>query len=232
LIAMRWLKKNGPELIVNWLRSQVEEVAALKVSLNSDDGQIFRGYIPQVEVSAETARYRGLPIYRVQLYGENIRVNFGQVLRGKNFNLLEPVPVRGEIELRAESIRSSLSSPLLVDAFASLVAILLEVEEREIGTICWQELEFGDNVFALKGLITDISSSIFPIAVSSGLKLASERELLFSDLLIETEIKLPVLKKEEVRLDLGEHVCIEDFNLWSEGLFCRGGLVVMPADDA
>ena len=93
-----------------WLRSQVEQVEHLNFKINGQDRQILRGYIPVVSLDSSKAVYQGLHLGDIQLQGTNIRINIGQVLRGKPLRLLEPIWLKGEVYLTTDDLQASLSS--------------------------------------------------------------------------------------------------------------------------
>ena len=92
-----------------WLRSQVESVAELNFSIQGKDRQILTGYIPSISLNSSRAVYQGLHLGEVELLGENIRINIGQVLKGKPLQLLEPIQVTGQVRLDQADLEASLS---------------------------------------------------------------------------------------------------------------------------
>jgi len=82
-------------------------VSNLEVKISGNDRQILHGTIPRVSILAHHAVYQGLR--KIQLVGEGIRTNLGQVLR-VSLRLLEPVPVFGEL-LQESALNASLQSP-------------------------------------------------------------------------------------------------------------------------
>jgi len=69
------------------------------------DRQILHGTIPRVSILARHAVYQGLHLTQIQLVGEGIRTNLGQVL-GQPLRLLEPVPV-AELLLHESALNAS-----------------------------------------------------------------------------------------------------------------------------
>ena len=118
-----------------WLRSQVEQVSNLEVKISGSDRQILTGYIPRVFMCARHVVYQGLHLSQVQLVGENILTNLGQVLRGKPLQLLEPVPVSGELLLKESDLNASLQSPLLANALNDLLKHYSQPTCQETGNL-------------------------------------------------------------------------------------------------
>ena len=102
-----------------WLKSQVSQVSQLEVEIKASDGQILSGCIPRVSITASDAVYQGLNITRIQLAAENIQVNIGSILKGKQLKLLQTVPVFGDLVVDEQDLNSSLSSELLSRALGS-----------------------------------------------------------------------------------------------------------------
>jgi hypothetical protein len=102
-----------PAAVKLWLRSQVEQVADLSVSLAGRDRDILSGYLPAVSVSAVRAIYKGIHLGQLTLSAQEIQINAGQVLRGKPLRLLKVFPVVGEAMLSADDLNASLDSALL-----------------------------------------------------------------------------------------------------------------------
>lgn len=110
-----------------WLRSQIEQVEHLAINLGGSDRQILSGYLPTVNISAQKALYKGIAIKCIDLSATDIRINIGQIVRGKPLRLLKKFPVQGEAEISAADLESSLTSPLLIaglnDFWRSLIKI-------------------------------------------------------------------------------------------------------------
>jgi LmeA-like phospholipid-binding len=104
-----------------WLRSQVESVEELHLRIEGSDRQILTGYIPNVAIAARKAVYQGLHLSQVNLTGETIRINLGQVLKGKPLKFLEVVPIQGSLCLEEADLNASFKAPLLANAIADLV---------------------------------------------------------------------------------------------------------------
>lgn len=102
-----------PPAIRLWLHSQLDHLEGLAFQMEGKDRQILSGHIPQVSLSAQQAVYRGLHVSQVAVAAKEIRVNLGQVLRGKPLRLLQAFLVEGQVYLSTEDVRVSLHAPLL-----------------------------------------------------------------------------------------------------------------------
>lgn len=102
-----------PPAIRLWLQTQLDHLDGLEFRLEGKDRQILSGHVPQVSLSAQQAVYQGLHVSQVAVTAQDIRINLGQVLRGKPLRLLQAFPVSGRVYLRTEDVRASLHAPLL-----------------------------------------------------------------------------------------------------------------------
>ncbi|MGH2414737.1 MAG: LmeA family phospholipid-binding protein, partial [Microcystaceae cyanobacterium] len=216
-----------------WLRSQVEQVEELHLKIMGRDRQILSGYIPGVLLSSRQAVYQGLHLGEVQLKGERIRINLGQVLKGKPLRLLEPVQVSGEVRLEEADLKASLSSPLLSQALIDLLATLLEANGLsnpshilENYQVNWQEVSLDAEQLTLMGTLTDREGKTTPVRIRAGLALVNGQILQLNPLQIDALPEWSTVNLKEFQIDLGPDVELEQLSLASGILACGGRLLV------
>lgn len=218
-----------------YLRSQVEKVEGLEIKINGKDGQILRGHIPEVFLAAQRAIYQGLFLSAVQITGENIRINLGQVLKGKALRLLEPIFIGGQITLEKNDLQESLASPLLASGLKDLLILLLK--EKQIANpqemlenydIRWEEVEFTQDQVSLKGSLKDEQEKISRIYLSTGLNLIDKQILALNPLKVEAKPEHLNFSLTDFQVNLGEEVEINHLSLDSTQLCCHGKLTVKP----
>jgi len=90
-----------------------------------------------LSILAHHAVYQGLHLTQIQLVGEGIRTNLGQVLRGQPATL-EPVPVLVSCCCRIGSQRFS-AIPLLANALNELLLTLLPTSYTVDGQV-WHKI--------------------------------------------------------------------------------------------
>lgn len=212
-----------------WLRSQVDSIEELQLQIFGRDRQILRGYIPNVSLSSTYAVYQGLHLRRVQLTGENIRINIGQILKGKPFRLLEPIKVAGELQLEEADLNASVSSSLLSNAFTDLLLTLLEssgvsqpktiLEKYEVN---WQKVTLNADKFTLYGTLTDEEGNVEPASIRAGLELVNSQVLRLYPIQIEVLPQLFAIAITQLQIDLGSDVEIETLRLETGKLLCCG----------
>jgi len=218
-----------------WLRSQVEQAEQLEIEIEGGDGQLLRGHVPQVLLSSKQAIYQGLQLGRVLLRGENIRVNIGQIIKGKPLQLLEPIQVSGEVQLAETDLQASLSSAILTNAFTDLLIALLELKgvENPIDflapyKICWKAIALETNAFVLTGILLEQNAQTIPLKIRAELTLRNAQTLHLQEIEI---IGLPALTDNHAnnfQVDLGTDVEIESLQLNPGELSCLGRLLIRP----
>jgi hypothetical protein len=210
-----------------WLRSQVESVAELEFRIEGGDRQILSGYIPEVAIAARRAVYQGLHLSQVDVTGETIRVNLGQVLKGKPLKLLEAVPIEGSLGWDEADLNASLKAPLLANALAEFflnwVRSVAPLLPADLAQAIQAPLVLGDAQAEIlphqvqlrlnwdvprepdKGFSTTLQTRLGLVSESQ-LKLEKPRLLVgegSSTELPDYEVELGDVGLEELRLDLG-----------------------------
>ena len=231
-----------------WLRSQAEHVDTLTVHVEGSDRQILGGTIPGVSLSATGVIYQGLHLRQLEMRAAAIRINIGQVVRGKPLELMAPIPVKMTVVLAAETLNHSTSSPLLTDALVDLWQMLVEqapelLEGRAIAHPPQPSLQFGEDY-----LETQIRThpgenfqdrSMEPHLVFDTDRLAIRTQLDIVDghilqlrqpcrLIADAKQSVPMQSLEGVQLDLGPDVDLHTLAIAPEELTCSGQLMVMP----
>ncbi|MEB3826352.1 LmeA family phospholipid-binding protein [Phormidium sp. CCY1219] len=214
-----------------WLRSQVEAIDTLQVTVTADDRQLLQGSIPQVFIRASGALYQGLHLSHIELCCRCIRVNLSQVLRGKPLRLLEPLPATVRLELTEADLNASLQAPLLANALSELLRPLLGAENLEnSGALQWHRAQMHCDVqtLTLTGCCPSEGNRADPFLLRMGLELASPHQLHFVNPSIQRTATAAIAPLESFTLELGSQVAIEQF-IWTPGQWeCGGRLTVMP----
>lgn len=221
-----------------WLRSQVEAVETLDIAIDGKDRQILRGYVPRVQLTSEQAIYQGLQLGRVLLKGENIRINIGQVIKGKPLQLLEPIRVSGEVQISETHLQASLASDLLGNAFTELLVALLDQQgvADPAGLLApyrfhWQAIALTQQAFQLKGQVTDADDHTTDLLLQARLQLTDPKTLHLEDIVLtglEGVTAIAPQALERLIVDLGDDVDIEALHLSDGELSCLGRLLIRP----
>jgi len=222
-----------------WLRSQVQQVDVLELQIQGGDRQLLGGYVPQVTVAAENAVYQGLHLSQIRLNGTNIRVNLGQVLRGKPLRLLEIVPVTGDAMITEADLNASLRSPLLAEAVSEFLVTLLRSGEADLLDAPAESLNFdqmqiqlGAGQLTLSANLASASGTPTAIAIRTGLKVADghQLQLVQPQWLPHAQAKRGLLLDDldGWAIDLGAEVRLEELAIESGKIACQGRVNVIP----
>ena len=217
-----------------WLKSQVDKVEALEIKISGRDRQMLRGYVPSIFLASTRAIYQGIHLSAVEVNGENIRINLGQILRGQSLRLLEPIAVKGKVLLEEEDLNNSLTSPLLSSGLTDLLLTLLEesgIEQPQSilksYQIFWQTAAIDSQKFSLQGTIANGDGEVNSLILRSGLSSVNGQTLRLAPLHIQG---LPATFSpaiEELEVDLGSQVEIAELTLASGQLFCSGSIIII-----
>lgn len=218
-----------------WLRSQVEQVESLQFKIMGGDRQILSGQIPMVSIAARGAVYQGLQLSQLQLEGSCIRVNLGQVIKGKPLRLLEPFPVLGQLLLLERDLQASLQAPLLSKALTDLLATFLKSDEMSNfrdslnnQPVTWQNVDIEEEKLSLFGTFTDALNQTIPVVILAGLQLTTPQVLRLNPLQIQLSSTSVPFNLDGLEIDLGEQVDLHELALTPGQLRCRGRLIVLP----
>lgn len=240
-----------PVAVRLWLLSQVEQVADLALQLEGSDRDIITGYLPKVSVSAQQAVYKGIHLGRVQLSATDIRINIGQVIRGKPLRLLKGFPMLGEVALSDDDLNASLDSALLAEGLESFWRSLLQnsalgqaVEQRYGPLALHADVSLRRSQIRLSDQRLGLSfyphvqgkTAAQPIILGTGLsvisgnllQLNSPRWLENLDDLSNPAKGLPIDALEGFRWHLGRDVQLTQLTLGPQRLLCCGQISVNP----
>lgn len=217
-----------------WLRSQVEQVKDLQVTVEAGDRQMLAGQIRRVSVSAQQAAYQGLRLSQIHLVGSNIHLNLAQVLRGQPLQLLEAIPVEVELLLQAADLNASLQAPILATAISDFLRLLLEAggltEATSAVQLHPQQISIDPGQFTLGAKLVPVQGSPISLTLRAGLQLESVHVLrLDQPRWSFSHGELPLKDLDGFKLDLGSEVAIQALSLQADQLICRGQIVVLPA---
>jgi hypothetical protein len=215
-----------------WLKSQLEQVENLKVSIAGGDRQILTGKIPQVSVSANDVIYRGLHLTEVELSATGLRINIGQIIKGKPLQILESFPIFGGIKLLQSDLNACLKSSLLAGAIIEFLTPLLPAhciaDMQQPISLHDQQVEISTNQLNFFANILSTSNENIPLTLQTDFQLASGCELLLEKLDIQVLQQPKYSFSNNLKIDLGADVELQELTLNSGELICRGCLIINP----
>lgn len=250
-VGSRIIGRILPAAVQLWLRSQVERVGQLSVDLAGRDRQIIKGHLPGVSVTAQDAVYQGICVGQVQMSAEDIRVNIGQVIRGKPLKLLNAFPVSGEVTLGSQDLSDSVTSPLLQEGlnnfWRSLLALPSFVEEVENRygkmavhvemTLHQPQIRLGTDRLALSFYPSPpLEVAETPVVLGAGLAIVEGHFLQLKnpcwlsslEAIDQAEAGVPVQSLQNFRTDLGHDTQLSQLSLQPTQLHCCGQVMVLP----
>lgn len=206
-----------------WLRSQLDEIEQLQLVIGGKNRQILTGHIPEVFLKADHAVYQGMHLSHIELKAAQIRINLGQVLKGKSLRLLHPVPVTGVVQLTFADLQASLVAPLLATALKDIVTERVPSEfVPQLQSPQWQQIQLVGSEIQLSG-----TAHQTPISFGGSLTLANPQTLTIDPLHFSFGSDRHVL--EAMQLDLGPEVAFETLDVDCERLQLAGTIMVTPA---
>jgi hypothetical protein len=215
-----------------WLRSQVSSVEELEFEIEGGDRQILTGDISRVTIAARGAVYQGLHLSQVDLTGERIRINLGQVLKGKPLKLLDVVPIRGSLSLLEADLNASLKAPLLTNAIADLLlnwwrSSALSPFLKEPMTLQQCQAAIEPNCVTLS---LDWQSAAAPISMTlyTGLCLVSGSRLRLEQSKVLVAGTTQAVQLEDYEFDLGRDVDLQRLDLEAGRILGQGRINVLP----
>ncbi len=220
-----------------WLRSQLEQVEQLTLTIDAGDRQLLKGEIQQVMVAAESAIYQGLCLTQVRLTAEQIRTNLGQMLRGKPLRLEHPFPVVGEVQISEADLNTSLQAPLLANPIKQLLTLLLSsgsgIEAPEDSWDVTQlQARLVEGALIARATLVAPNGKTTPANLRTGLGIEQGQRLLLQNPQWLPHARatrgLPLRELDGYTFDLGNHVQIRRLEIHSETLLCQGQIWVLP----
>lgn len=94
-----------------WVRQQCDSIESLEIRLEGSAMALLRGRLAGVQVMARRVTYQGLQIELVDLRSEPIKVQMGQVLRGRGLQLDHPFRIHGQVSFTGDGLTRSLARP-------------------------------------------------------------------------------------------------------------------------
>lgn len=240
-----------PGAVRLWLRSQLENVEQLDIRLDGSDREIVSGRLLGVTVGADSVVYRGIHIGSVDLSAKDIRINIGQVVRGKPLRLLKAFPVLGEVLLSPQDLNNSMGSALLLDGvtdfwrgLARSPQLAEEIQSRYGSLPLDPDVVLHDVLVALGEACLGLSfypssqseRAAEPIVLSANLSIVSGHILRISSArwlsrlsdMSDLDKGTVVEALEGFEWDLGKDAQISQLILHPDRLLCAGQIQVRP----
>ncbi len=226
-----------------WLRSQVESIDHLHLTIEGSNRSLLTGHIPQVSVTATQAVYQGLHLSQVQLQGSGIRFNLGQVLKGQPLQLLEPFFITGNLQFTQFDLKASLQASILAEGLKEFLFSLLgsvpmnpllsrpeplNILFPDIQQLQDPDLTLAQNQVTLTTKILLSDGQLIPFVLKTFLKLASPHELTLVKPLLESSELIPTTQLEDYTINLGSDINIEELIICEDSIDIKASIKVNP----
>jgi hypothetical protein len=213
-----------------WLRSQVERVDELTFEIQGGDRQILSGHVPTIAIAAQKAIYQGLHLSELAIVGRNIRINLGQVLRGKPLRLLEVVPIQARLKLHESDLNASLTAPLMVQALHDLLTMLVQAAPlSELTTMSVVQTQIEPAQLTL--MLSPHRDQAATIALRTGLALAPPNAIVLHQphwfYLADPTATTALPKLDGFVVELGTDVILQTLTLERHHIYCEGKINVI-----
>ncbi len=220
--------------IALWLRSQVESVEHLEVSVNAGDRDVLSGQIPEVKLQANGVVYQGLHLSAIDITAQNIQVDLSQVLKGKAFQLKEAIDITAQVNVTTEALNASLNAPLLEAVIRTFLADLLRSVGMDAANLNLQNfaVQPAEGQLRLSADLLAPTGQSQRIALSTQMTLPEPNRLALSQaqwfLSAKSKRGLPLADLEGYSFDLGPDTAIETMTITAEGLLIAGQFKAYP----
>lgn len=230
-----------------WLRAQVETMTGLKFEIRGSDREILRGRVPSVEVQAEQIVYQGLHLSQIALTASQIQINLRQVLQGKPLRLLEVVPVVGTVRLEQAALDASMNAPLLKQALADFLTLVLNHLNQELTSDLAAELaalqpiqlehpqiQLANECFTLTANLLTPHRQQAQLILETQLQLIQGAQLQFTALKLHytsSQRAAVITTNQPLVIDLGSEVHLHQLEITVDGVSCQGRMNVTSAGE-
>jgi LmeA-like phospholipid-binding len=216
-----------------YLRSHCRQVEDLQVKISGTNRQIIKGYIPDVFLSCQRAVYQGLHLRSIELKGNDIAINLPEVIKKKPLQLLKPILVTVKLVLGADDLCASLNSTLLQSGLRDLWQIILAAETVTVmnskltdSDLEWQNIAIANQQLILVANYNDQTGKKQELKISTGISLTNSHTLCLFPLTINSESSNIAQLPDNLAIDLGTDVNLQQLVVESEQILCLGKITI------
>ena len=222
-----------------WLRSQVSAAREIQFQLDGGDRQLLSGHMGPVTVSGQAIVYQGLHLSAVKLIVEKIRINFGQILRGKALRLLEPIRAWGQLQLQETDLNASVASPLLggvleelLDQWAAPLRSL-DILDPEDSQPHWEQIQihFQNNALVLQTQLRLSSQKVVPLSLQAQVTLSDPHTIVLQGLewiCERSDIQTALAQTNHLTIGLGSDAAMQTLTLEPGQVTCEMEITIYP----
>ncbi len=243
LHGSRLISRVLPLAVKLWLQTQLDEIGDLTFDIQATDRQVLSGYIPGLALSAQQAVYQGIRITDVAAQASDIKINIGQVLRGKPLRLMQSFPIAGQVVLDGDALKASSTESILAVGLLDFWQTLLANEEvaAEVATYYGADIAVlqDPQLSQYQSNIQTLGTNLVLHLVRSGqaeLGLKGCLDIEHGHILRLTTAQWCLSSGEQVRShaltnfcwNLGEQTELQSLEVRDNKLMCQCSIVVKP----
>lgn len=203
-----------------WVRSQVQQVDDLQVTVSGPDSEVVNGRIRTIDITGRNVLYEGIPARTVNLRGTDIRLDTTGALRGGGLRLTQPVRADLALSFSEQDVNTYLASPTFQEQIRDLrvqlpsqlggdgfTQVRLEIQNPRV------RLQQGR--MDLAAVLRIGQGEPAPIRVSTGIEVASPRQLRLTNarLVPEQGESTPIESLSGLLIELGEEVEVREVGI-------------------
>jgi len=211
-----------------WLRSQLDAIDNLQLTLTGGNRQILSGSIPAVVISASHAIYQGIHLSQIFLEGRGIRFNIGEAIEGQPLHLIDPVPIDAKLNLSQADLNASLQSALFKNAVQEFLGSWLQSQTQSWDNV---QIDLGKDRLTLRGVCRLANEPenrpLRSALLEMGIEIRHRHELYLVNPELQIEGKATI-KLDDFSWDLGSEVMISELTLIPDRLTFQGQFLVTP----
>lgn len=211
-----------------WLRSQLDAIENLELTLTGGNRQILSGSIPGVLISASHAIYQGIHLSEICLQGRGIRFNISETIKGQPLHLIDPVAIDAQLHLSQEDLNASLKAPLFRNAVQEFLLSWLQSQTKSWDNV---QIDLGKDRLTVTGVCRRVKEPEHRSPRSALLQMEIEIRQGHQLYLVNPQLQIegePTIDLDTFSWDLGSEVMISELTLNPGLLMFQGQFLVTP----
>ena len=235
----RVISRMLPVAVKLWLQTQLDEIGELTFEIQATDRQVLSGHIPGIALWAQQAVYRGIRLTDVNVTARDIKINIGQVLRGKPLRLKQSFPIEGQVAWNAKDLKASSTASILADGLMDVWQALLANDKVAAEIVGHYGNSVGPDLAQYRGAMEVVDTELLLSLVRDGqsdiglrgwleieegrsLRLGTPRWRLPSGSYVDSAAL------RDFCWDLGDQTDLRSLTVQNEQLTCQCRIMVQP----
>ena len=135
-----------------WVKSKCQSIERINIEINSSIGELLKGNISEVRVSASRIKLQNIPINHAELTTDSIKFKLNPISTKKKFNLKRDFFIMGEVSFSEEDLNTLINSSnwqWLNDLISDKLLAAEKINELRLSP---RKIEFLNNAKSIEGL--------------------------------------------------------------------------------